>query len=106
VDVAQFSAAQTFMQKQDHFDGANTTTFGQRYWTSTQFVADGDTNAPLFIYICGNEVCGVPDDKLYPFQIGAAYGAEFVVIEHRFYGESQATSDWSKDNLVAYLSPY
>jgi pimeloyl-ACP methyl ester carboxylesterase len=31
--------------------------------------------------------------------IGAAYGAEFWVVEHRFYGESQPFTSWSTENL-------
>ena len=104
VDVDQFSDAQTFTQKSDHFDSSSTATFAQRYWTSTQYMASSDPHAPLFVYICGNERCEVPSTKLYPFMIGAAYGAEFLVIEHRFYGDSQVTNDWSTENLSDYLN--
>lgn len=35
--------------------------------------------------------------------IGAKHQAQFVVVEHRFYGESQPFDDWSLENL-AYLN--
>ena len=35
--------------------------------------------------------------------LGATYNAQFLVLEHRFYGESQPFDDWSLENL-AYLN--
>lgn len=32
--------------------------------------------------------------------IGAAHGASLLVVEHRYYGESQPYPDWSTENLV------
>jgi len=35
--------------------------------------------------------------------VGSQYNAQFVVLEHRFYGDSQPFDDWSLDNL-SYLN--
>ena len=35
--------------------------------------------------------------------VGSQYNAQFLVLEHRFYGDSQPFDDWSLDNL-AYLN--
>ena len=35
--------------------------------------------------------------------LGATYGVRLLVVEHRFYGESQPFDDWSLDSL-RYLS--
>ena len=35
--------------------------------------------------------------------VGSQYNAQFLVLEHRFYGDSQPFDDWSVDHL-AYLS--
>ena len=35
--------------------------------------------------------------------VGSQYGALFVVLEHRFYGDSQPFEDWTLDSLK-YLS--
>jgi pimeloyl-ACP methyl ester carboxylesterase len=89
----------TFSNQVDHFNLLNTDTYEQRYWSSTEYVNPADSKAPIFVYICGEYRCSVPDTRLYPFMIGAAYGAEFLVVEHRFYGESQPFPDWSVENL-------
>ena len=35
--------------------------------------------------------------------VGSQYNAQFMVLEHRFYGDSQPFEDWSLDSLK-YLS--
>merc|ERR1711934_494243 len=78
-------------------------TYKQRYWINDEYFNKGDKKGPIFIYICGEYRCSVPDTRLYPFMLGATYNAQFLVLEHRFYGDSQPFDDWSVDNL-AYLS--
>lgn len=75
-------------------------TYKQRYWESDQY---WDGKGPIFIYICGEYRCTVPSTRLFPFMVGSQYNAKFMVLEHRFYGDSQPFDDWSLKNL-AYLS--
>ena len=84
----------------DHYNAQDDRTFKQRWWVNDDYwTGDG----PLFLYICGEYRCSVPDTRLYPFMIGATYGARLLVLEHRFYGDSQPFDDWSLDSLQ-YLS--
>ena len=99
VDVDQFEEL-WFTNQIDHFNFLDDRTYQQRYWISNQY---WDGQGPIFIYICGEYRCSVPDTRLYPFMLGATYNAQFLVLEHRFYGDSQPFDDWSVDNL-AYLS--
>ena len=99
VDVSQF-VEKTFDNLVDHFNFLDDRTFKQRYWVSDQYSTDG---GPLFVYICGEYRCSVPETRLYPFMIGAKHNAQFLVVEHRFYGETQPFDDWSVENL-RYLS--
>lgn len=53
------------------------------------------------IELCGEWVCGPYDD--FPMMVGAQNGARLIILEHRFYGESQPMPDWSMESLQ-YLS--
>lgn len=61
-----------------------------KYW------AGGD--APNFIYLCGEYTCSPPEDRHFPFMVGAHFGARLFVIEHRYYGASQPMPDWSVES--------
>lgn len=54
---------------------------------------------PIFLYICGEYTCSVPDFRMFPFMIGAELGAQLFVLEHRYYGESQPFDNWETENL-------
>ena len=56
-------------------------------------------SGPVFIYICGEYRCSVDETRLYPFMVGATHKARFVVLEHRFYGESQPFPNWELESL-------
>ncbi len=99
IDLSQFKE-QKFRQKLDHFNFLDTRLYEQRFWTSEQY---WDGTGPIFIYICGEYRCSVPDTRLFPFMVGAEHNARFVVLEHRFYGDSQPFDDWSLENM-AYLN--
>ena len=99
VDVDQFEE-RTFSNLIDHFNYLDDRTYEQRYWVSDQYSTE---DGPIFIYICGEYRCSVPSTRLYPFMIGAKHQAQFVVVEHRFYGDSQPFDDWSVENL-GYLN--
>jgi hypothetical protein len=70
----------------DHFDFQVTETYQQRYWINDKYWTD--TSGPNFIYFCGEYTCSPPDDRHFPFMVGADKGARLFVIEHRFYGDS------------------
>lgn len=96
VDVSDFTEL-TFDNLVDHFNRQNADTYKQRYWINDKYWTDDD--GPNFIYLCGEYRCSVPDERLYPFMIGAKHGARLFVLEHRFYGDSQPKEDWSLDSL-------
>ena len=93
----------TFDNLVDHYNMQDDRTYKQRYWINDEYFNKGDKKGPIFIYICGEYRCSVPATRLYPFMLGATYGARLLVLEHRFYGDSQPFDDWSLENL-AYLS--
>ena len=99
VNVDSF-VEKTFDNLVDHFNAQDDRTYKQRYWVNDDFYTG---EGPVFVYICGEYRCTVPDTRLYPFMIGATYGARFLVVEHRFYGDSQPFDDWSLESLQ-YLS--
>ena len=77
----------------DHFNFQNTKTYQERYWVMDKYWTD--KTAPNFIYFCGEYTCSPPDERHFPFMVGASKGARIFVIEHRFYGSSQPCNDWS-----------
>ena len=95
VQVSDF-VERTFENVTDHFNYLDNRTFNQRYWVNNKYF---DGSGPLFIYICGEYRCSVPETRLFPFMIGAAHNAQLLVLEHRFYGDSQPFADWSLDNM-------
>ena len=99
IDLSQFEES-TFENYIDHFNMLDSRTYKQRYWKSDQY---WDGKGPIFLYICGEYRCTVPDTRLYPFMVGSQYNAQFMVLEHRYYGDSQPFDDWALDNMV-YLS--
>ena len=99
IDLDQFEE-KLFTNFIDHFDMLDQRTYQQRYWVSDQYWTG---EGPLFVYICGEYRCSVPDTRLYPFMVGSKYNARFLVLEHRFYGDSQPFDDWSLSSLQ-YLS--
>jgi len=66
-------------------------------WKNDKFY-DAEHGGPVFLYICGEYTCGVRDDRLFPFMVGASHGAELYALEHRFYGESIPYGNLESDN--------
>jgi len=85
----------------NHYNYLDTRTYKQRYWVNDKYW--DQESGPVFLYICGEYACSVPAARLYPFMVGAENNALLMVLEHRYYGESQPLDDWSVDNL-RYLS--
>ena len=95
VDVSKFEE-KVFKNKIDHFNFLDNREYDQRYWVSDEYWSG---EGPVFIYICGEYRCSVPDTRLFPFMVGASHKARFMVLEHRFYGDSQPLDTWELDNF-------
>jgi serine protease 16 len=98
---------QYFSQRLDHFDfkDSQSTTWNQRFWVNASFFKDTE-NAPVFFYIEG-EGAGSPYSVVSGehVSLAAQYGALIVSLEHRFYGASIPTADYSTSNMY-YLSSH
>ncbi len=93
--------AQNFDQRIDHFNGADTRTFQQRYFLDSTYAKGA--NAPVLYYFCGEAVCegatGTPEVD----NLAKKYGAHRVALEHRFYGYSIPLNSLDSNSLT-YLS--
>ncbi|XP_076060086.1 putative serine protease K12H4.7 [Oratosquilla oratoria] len=89
--------AEWFDQKLDHFDPTNLQTWKQRYFTNDTFYVPG---GPVFLMI-GGEGPASPNWMVTGSWIEYAkkLNAFCLMLEHRFYGESQPTKDASVKNL-------
>ncbi|XP_030632674.1 thymus-specific serine protease [Chanos chanos] len=92
---------QWFIQRLDHFNGADTRVWKQRYFVNDSFYKPG---GPVFLMI-GGEGPANPAWMQYGTWLTYAekLGALCLLLEHRFYGKSHPTEDLSTDNLH-YLS--
>ncbi|KAM4771931.1 putative serine protease K12H4.7 [Rhinophrynus dorsalis] len=90
-----------FLQRLDHFNGADTRVWQQRYFMNDSFVKTG---GPVFLMIGGE---GPANPAWMTSGTWLTYaeklGALCLMLEHRFYGKSHPTKDMSTDNL-RYLS--
>jgi len=88
----------TFENYIDHFSSISHTKYKQRYhtvedyWTKTE-------NSPIILHICGESRCDFPYARLFPLKIAENLGAKYIVLEHRYYGDSQPMPNWSLENL-------
>ena len=91
----------TFENKLDHFDPLNTATYKQRYAVDASAWSPG---GPIFIFLSGEAPM-----EFFEFQEVSAvnwahhFGAQYISLEHRYYGESNPVPDYSTDNM-RYLS--
>eukprot|EP01017_Pseudomicrothorax_dubius_P030539 TRINITY_DN3825_c0_g2_i3.p1 TRINITY_DN3825_c0_g2~~TRINITY_DN3825_c0_g2_i3.p1 ORF type:complete len:464 (+),score=101.88 TRINITY_DN3825_c0_g2_i3:65-1456(+) len=88
----------------DHSSPLDTRTWRQRYWVINEFF--DPAVGPVFVYICGEYTCqGLPAARQFPAQLAAKFKGLVLVLEHRFYGESQpfGTEDLTTERLT-YLS--
>ena len=84
----------------DHFDDSNTFTYQQRYWSNDDYFDKND--GPIFLYLCGEWTCSPPSVDGAAFKLGASLNAKLMVLEHRYYGDSQPIKGeeaWSYENL-------
>uniref|UniRef100_A0A7S4KRF4 Thymus-specific serine protease n=1 Tax=Paramoeba aestuarina TaxID=180227 RepID=A0A7S4KRF4_9EUKA len=92
----------TFTQIQDHSDPSNTNTFQQRFSVKTQFYKKG---GPLFFFLSGESAMELYNTEVFAnTDLPREFGAMFVVLEHRFYGESFPTSTLATENLALLTS--
>ncbi|XP_018411561.1 PREDICTED: putative serine protease K12H4.7 [Nanorana parkeri] len=90
-----------FQQKLDHFNGADTRVWNQRYYVNDSFTKD---NGPIFLMIGGE---GTANPAWMTQGTWITYAEKLralcFLLEHRFYGKSHPTENMSVDNL-RYLS--
>ncbi|KAL2096293.1 hypothetical protein ACEWY4_008441 [Coilia grayii] len=86
-----------FTQRLDHFNGADTRVWKQRYFINDSFYRPG---GPVFLMI-GGEGPANPAWMQYGTWLTYAekLGALCFLLEHRFYGKSHPTEDLSTSNL-------
>ncbi|KAM7399742.1 hypothetical protein PAMP_018990 [Pampus punctatissimus] len=88
---------QWFIQKLDHFNGADSRVWKQRYFVNEAFYKPG---GPVFLMIGGE---GPANPAWMQSGTWLTYaeklGALCLMLEHRFYGESHPTVDLSTDSL-------
>ncbi|XP_034557451.1 thymus-specific serine protease [Notolabrus celidotus] len=99
--LGDVSEEQWFIQKLDHYNGADSREWKQRFFVNDSFYMPG---GPVFLMIGGEG----PANPAW-MQTGSwltyakKLGALCLMLEHRFYGKSHPTDDLSTDNL-RYLS--
>ncbi|XP_025829710.1 putative serine protease K12H4.7 [Agrilus planipennis] len=88
-------------QRVDHFNPVDKRTWKMRYLYNDEcFVSGG----PIFIYLGGEWTITTGRLMTGPiYDMACENGGYMFYTEHRYYGESQPTSDWSSENLK-YLS--
>ncbi|XP_074534899.1 thymus-specific serine protease [Halichoeres trimaculatus] len=95
------SEEQWFTQKLDHYNGADSREWKQRYFVNDSFYKVG---GPVFLMIGGE---GPANPAWMQTGTWLTYaeklGALCLMLEHRFYGKSHPTEDLSTENL-RYLS--
>ncbi|XP_020492543.1 thymus-specific serine protease [Labrus bergylta] len=95
--TADVFGEQWFLQKLDHFNGADSREWKQRYFVNEAFYKPG---GPVFLMIGGE---GPANPAWMQSGTWLTYaeklGALCLMLEHRFYGKSHPTADLSNDNL-------
>lgn len=81
----------------DHTMGADNRTYKQRFWYNFDDFDEAD--GTIIVYICGEYTCTVPDHRKFVAQLAKENKAAYFVVEHRYYGESQPTENWSLENM-------
>lgn len=94
-------AVQYFHNYVDHFDPLNNATYQQRFTVDDSAWSPGN---PIFIFLSGEAPM-----EFFEFQEVSAinwahdFGAMYISLEHRYYGESNPVPDFSTENMK-YLS--
>jgi hypothetical protein len=83
----------------DHFDSSNTKTYQQLFYSNDQYYKPG---GPIFLFISGESSADsywIESDDLPLLEWAKRYNGMLYEVEHRFYGQSQPTTDMSVKNL-------
>lgn len=92
-------------QMVDHFDRSNGETFQQRYFMNTTYWKGAESNSPVFLCVGGegpplNWLVLVSSDHCNDMvEMADEHGALLLALEHRFYGPSTPSNDYSSENL-------
>lgn len=87
----------TFDNLKDHFKDRSSETFKSYYWQSLSYF--NESSPKMILYICGEGACKFPAEETLPVLAAKEVRAGVIALEHRFYGESQPTADWSLKSL-------
>ncbi|EFA86462.1 hypothetical protein PPL_00255 [Heterostelium album PN500] len=86
-----------FTQLVDHFDPNNDETFQQQYQVIDDYF---DGTGPIFFFLAGEAPMGFFNfQEVQIWNWADKFNALYVVLEHRFYGASNPTNDFSTPNL-------
>ncbi|CAD5228294.1 unnamed protein product [Bursaphelenchus okinawaensis] len=93
---------QFFEQRKDHFVNPDQTgTFGQRYFENLQYFKP---YGPVFFILSG-EGEAQPDyveaERTFLSQLAQIYGGALLILEHRYYGKSVPTGNYSKYEFLS-----
>jgi pimeloyl-ACP methyl ester carboxylesterase len=99
----RFNREDTYLQKTDHFNQADSRTFRQRYFIDSSFAKFPQDRAPVLFVICGEATCGGANSSDYVNLLAKRIGAHRVALEHRYYGYSQPFRTLDSQHLT-YLS--
>eukprot|EP01103_Thecamoeba_quadrilineata_P016855 TRINITY_DN5770_c0_g1_i1.p1 TRINITY_DN5770_c0_g1~~TRINITY_DN5770_c0_g1_i1.p1 ORF type:complete len:468 (+),score=83.33 TRINITY_DN5770_c0_g1_i1:968-2371(+) len=98
-EESQASYNSTFDNLVDHFDPLNKDTYKQRYTVNDTFY-DYDNGGPIFLFLSGEAAMEFFEfQEVYIHTWAQQFNALYVVIEHRYYGESFPTPDLSTNNM-------
>ncbi len=88
----------TFANYIDHFADPLHKTFTQRYYVVDDYWNKSE-GSPVILHLCGESTCNFPLSRQFPLRAAEQLKARYVVLEHRYYGESQPVPDWTNENL-------
>ena len=87
---------QTIDMPLNHFDALESTPWTMRYWVDRKYW-NNRTTSPVFLQMGGEGAQGAPGGQMR--ELAEAHNALMFSIEHRYYGESIPTKDFSTANL-------
>jgi hypothetical protein len=90
------AAAANLSMPLDHFDALSPKRWQMRYWVNDQYW-DGSASAPAFLCMGGEGASGPPGGAA--GELAKEYRGLAFSVEHRYYGKSIPTEDFSTANL-------